>query len=504
MPMSQSKRIIKGIEYDTSDIVKINGRYYPKSDERVIFCIDTNSYQLRNANHRFGIWIDDALNASSGIFTVTDQATVVIDDNSYILEDADHELCQKFNNNSNAVVVNDELKLLKLYGKVINPDPVSDIYYFNRDFPKVNTTNFPYNVDTNNIKNTQIRHDSFISRYDNVNLDKFTKFLNYSIGVEYETSKGYLTNSLCDSLGIVKLRDGSLDGGVEYSTIPMSGRDAIISNILIPKVLRSFKHGIDITCSLHVHLGGYPIDKESICLLWLLLDRLQFKIADFICPYRKTKAFVEKVFMKEGKDYCAPLPSDRVSSKELFRHYRQGANEAYEQEVKNQFSNIFTFLTNGVRECSDYNLSNRKHPANKKWDQISRYSNMNVLPLVFGNSRTFESRLHTATLNPYKIFNWIFINNAILKFAENNKERILSRDKIDMEDILSVYLDGSVEGETLYTYLQRYIMERKSTFENFFVKKHKYYPHDMEIEGDYNYIPKYVPDSIKAIFSQIK
>lgn len=502
--MTQEKRTIKGVEYDVSQIVKINGRYYPKDDERVVFCVDVNDYKLRNLNHRFGLWIDDDLNVVPGVFTPTDNSTAVLDENLYIIEEGDLNTCQKFNSNEKVIVINDELKFLKLYSKVAKVNPENDLYYFHRNFDAVNTAAYPYNVDTNNIQNVKIKHNTFLERYDDVDVERFAKFLNYSIGIEYETAEGYLSNSMSEALGLVKLRDGSLDGGIEYSTIPMIGKDAIISNIIIPRILSNTKHNIDITCSLHVHLGGYPISKESVCILWLLLDRLQFKINDLICPYRKTKAFVEKVFMKEGKDYCAPIPSDRVSSKNLIRYYANNDLESYHNEIKTQFSNIFTFLTNGVNECSDYNFTNRKHPANKKWDQVSRYSNLNVLPLVFGNSRTFENRIHTATLNPYKIFNWIFINNAILKFAENNKDRILSRDKIDMDDVLSVYIDGTPEGEELYKYLNAYITERKSTFDNYFIKKHKYYPHTSEIENDSKYVPAYVPNSIKKLFDKIK
>lgn len=85
------------------------------------------------------------------------------------------------------------------------------------------------------------------------------------------------------------------------------------------------------------------------------------------------------------------------------------------------------------------------------------YKIINLIPLAFGNRGTVEFRCHTSTFNKDKIINWIFICNAICKFAFNNRA-IISREGTNVS--LDGIINDSYSGE-LSNYLLSYINYRK-------------------------------------------
>ena len=78
------------------------------------------------------------------------------------------------------------------------------------------------------------------------------RILDKSIGVEFETSAGHLSQAKCLELGLVPLKDGSISGH-EYVTLPY--RDKVVD-----KVVEACKHlryttTVNKHCSTHVHVG---------------------------------------------------------------------------------------------------------------------------------------------------------------------------------------------------------------------------------------------------------
>ena len=82
---------------------------------------------------------------------------------------------------------------------------------------------------------------------------------------------------------------------------------------------------------------------------------------------------------------------------------------------------------------------------------------------MFGKNKTIEFRVHTPTMNPYKIANWVLITSAIVKYAIyidslgssynlNNIKTIKLKDVID-----HVYSSN----HRLANYLKTYISFRK-------------------------------------------
>lgn len=100
----------------------------------------------------------------------------------------------------------------------------------------------------------------------------------------------------------------------------------------------------------------------------------------------------------------------------------------------------------------------------------------NIIPLIFGNKQTIEFRLHTSTFEDFKIFNFLLLNTAILKFVLNNEKKILEN-KINFEqfhlfDILrNSFGDNSkLYEDTIYyfDYRRRKIRDEYCIKNNFF------------------------------------
>ena len=89
--------------------------------------------------------------------------------------------------------------------------------------------------------------------------------------------------------------------------------------------------------------------------------------------------------------------------------------------------------------------------------------------MIFSERNTVEFRLHTPTTNPQKMINWLFICNAIVKYAETNSKEILTtKRQITLKDVLSYYttaFKNDKNAEFLVEYLMAYISERQKRFQ---------------------------------------
>lgn len=252
-------------------------------------------------------------------------------------------------------------------------------------------------------------------RIDNpINIPDVKEFGEFSFGLEFETAAGKLSQAQCFNLGLIPLRDGSISG-IEYTTIPMKGPEGF--NLLINQVKTLQKSTtFDKDCSLHVHLGGFPVEAKSIWALYKLLVIIEPQIAR-IMPYF---AFNTGKFKSKGKDYCTKL-----------RKYPT-------------FEEYYTYCS-GDRMRFDGNLT-YPHPMDEedraKWNIHARYVWANLINMLFKKQgKTVEFRIHAPTFNIQKIVNWMFICSGILQFAIKNKDRLLKSSigatAITLEDIIS-------------------------------------------------------------------
>lgn len=305
-----------------------------------------------------------------------------------------------------------------------------------------------------------------------VNGAKFIKGITF--GLELESAAGFLPENLRNKTGIVICRDGSLVGGPEYTTIPLSGAKGLQTILNIAEYLGP-RNTVNENCSLHIHIGNIELSRSYIIALYRLCFQIQEDIFKMF-PYYKTDYRIAK-----EKDYNKKLSSLNIS-------YFDGKTKAdYESYIYNNYKSLFMFLTNGIEPSKKYNRVNKNHPQTQKWNRPSRYYWVNFMNSFFSNRNTIEFRLHHGTFNAYKIVNWLLICNAIIKYAKLNIKDLLTTDKRhSIEDVISYYAHSfGEEGCRLVNYLMDYYLERVKSFRNLQDKEGK-----QEFKNDHSYIFK--------------
>lgn len=224
-----------------------------------------------------------------------------------------------------------------------------------------------------------------------VNPESFdiTPYLNYTFGLEFETSMGYVPENLCFRDGLIPLRDGSISG-LEYSTIVLKGNEGLS---LLKQQIETLKKytAFNKECSLHIHLGGFPLNPDAIYKVYLVCKSLENELEKLVPPL----TFKSGQYKKNGKDYCMKLKS--------FTSF----NQMYRYLVGKPFLGSLT----------------QPHPLDyerkAKWRIQTRYYSINFINLLcYRINKTIEFRFLRPTYQFNKILLWLAIFNAILKYAE--------------------------------------------------------------------------------------
>ncbi len=117
---------------------------------------------------------------------------------------------------------------------------------------------------------------------------EMSKYLgDLTFGVEIELSRGNIPDSLKNRFGTVVCRDGSLNGGAELVTIPMSGAKGLQTIVDLANSLK-YRSDISLDCSFHIHFGNLKEDKLLIISLYRLARNLQGELFSMF-PYYKTE-----------------------------------------------------------------------------------------------------------------------------------------------------------------------------------------------------------------------
>ena len=262
-----------------------------------------------------------------------------------------------------------------------------------------------------------------------------------SWGIEYETAKGTIPERHLFKNGLIACRDGSISG-FEYVTIPLSGRIGLSAIFNQCELLQKYCE-INEHCAVHIHIGGFPIAKDNILALYRALTMVQDELYSlFPALYRNTGTF-------KNRSYCEPLKNIGMSG-----GVDVAFNKAYEYLSGGQNFKGFTF---------------EEHPQDRsgqhKWQVSPRYKIVNLISLLFGDRKTVEFRVHTPTMNPHKVINWLFITSAILKYVIQNKGVFLTSKapKITLTDMITQVYKGD---NIVVQNLTNYIKYRKTQFAN--------------------------------------
>jgi len=353
----------------------------------------------------------------------------------------------------------------------------------------VNYTEKGYNIEDN--YNEAALKKKYYDEYDlplTKDVRRYSKFLNdVTFGLELECSHGFIPDNLQNRMNLVVCRDGSLNDergrpGPEFVTNPLRGAKGLqnivnISNELKKRTLISTK------CSLHIHLGNLPTSRLFLISLYVLSYKIQDEVYKMF-PYYKT----DYNAANKEKDYCQKLKKMNMG-----KLSPSADKEEYEKYINDNYTKLFYWLSqnhngSGYNPGQDCNRKQHCHPVAQKWQRKNRYYWVNLMNTLFSTRNTVEFRLHTPTVNSQKIINWLFIVNAIARYAVlNSREILTSSKKITLSSVLNYYKDTFriPQAEFLSEYLKAYVDERTEAFQKDYIKGD--YLSSWELEGDKTY-----------------
>lgn len=306
----------------------------------------------------------------------------------------------------------------------------------------------------------------------------YAKYLgNTTFGAEIETFMGNIPDSIQYRTGLVACRDGSISSA-EWVTVPMAGAKGL-QNVCNVADATTNRCEIDINCSLHYHFGNIPKERLYLIALYMLAYKIQDDVFKMFPFYKTDHRGIKK------KNYCQKLKKMQIHPLKDF------SKEGYNAYVEEVYLKIFQFLGDGHVPNEHANRKRQQHPIHNKWDRKSRYYWLNLQNMIFSERETAEFRLHTATTNKVKMTAWLFICNAIIKFAEHNVERIISEDgKIPFEEVLNFYATHHSNDKNavfLSEYLNAYYVSRCKVFAKDLEKKDKLSEHDIRNDKKFSF-----------------
>jgi len=281
----------------------------------------------------------------------------------------------------------------------------------------INKSRLPYDSRfsqgiTKNIFNSHFKPD-----YSNNQLNVLGDWLEdngITFGVEFETSTGYVAERLCYKYGVLALRDGSIDG-LEYVTIPLSGKKGLYALKGICEELKK-RTKFDIKCALHIHVGGLKREENSILASYNLGYLLQDEL------------FEMQPFYKRGNTGYHNNPREKDYSKKIAKSVHDNINEP--KTLKEKFARLF-YMASDSRSYDNYNndlKKVKKHPSDpkgtSKWNIHSRYTWLNLVPIIFGNKKTLEFRQHSPTFEFEKVVNFLIFCSTFVKFVNINSDKL--------------------------------------------------------------------------------
>lgn len=309
-----------------------------------------------------------------------------------------------------------------------------------------------YSVDADLIKSNKISHkEGFDYPYNDFvkDLGHFTN--DFTFGLEFETTKGLIPQRICRKLGLIPLRDGSVDG-LEYVTIPLKGRNGLQTVIESAKQLKR-RTEIDSNCSLHLHIGGVPRTEKFFLALYKVLFLLQDEIFEMFPIYKKEHRGLKK------KHFTKPL-----YYKDVMLHLDKSITD---DNLTENFAELFRYLSMG-RDYSEYqnSLDNViSHPSDpngtSKWNIKSRYNWVNLIPLLFGNKQTIEFRVHTATHHYGKIMLYMVICMGLVQYAIEYQNEILKNPRSIRNINIRSMLRAVNTSDYLVSLVMDYFSDRK-------------------------------------------
>ena len=444
---------------NSGDVYNINGRFIRVNTNRIVYNHTINEYQLKNDTLINGIIKFEDEAPIFGYFNLNNLKCCLV-----ILKDSSQHWC--INENVLNLNYREEMSSGIFYHISLKPSKIlNSIKTISREYKE------SLNYDSKDILN------DFIKNYDenyNPVISKAVKdfapiLKDLTFGLEFETTKGIVPNNKLKVLPLIPLRDGSIEG-LEYVTIPLCGEKGV--QALIDSAVELNKRTeYNNSCSLHYHIGNIPRTPEFILAFYKVISHFQEELFELFPLHKKYNFGVKRKSYSKPFPFniinCQLEPSIDVNNKEqLIKNFKV---------IFDYFAEIIPFEAygNDLEKVLAHPLDER---GNAKWNINTRYYAVNFIPLIFGNKKTIEFRIHTPTYDIDKILNFLFINSYLINYTKENYVKILKDPtlllKKDLNRFISNYLSNSKvlnsnDRDTLIDYHLDYINTRKDYIYDF-------------------------------------
>ena len=295
----------------------------------------------------------------------------------------------------------------------------------------------------------------------------------YWMGLEIETSGGFVPDRVLHKFNVKTMRDGSVrdaDGqkytGAEYVTGVLFGDHGFmhLQNLMKELSKRCF---INKTCSIHAHFSGITFNKDFTVLTYILGQKIQDEIFTMLPKSRLEKnEYTNRI-------YCQKLPIRNFSL--LQKSYKEDYNE-YRKLMEDMYNEIFYVVSQGRYPSSGMNKEDSMHPGGRWCDP--RYFWINFVAFNFKRENvsefTCEFRAMQATLNFEKVKAWILLCEAFLYYVENSQAEIITKEKITIADILNTAYPKTADS------LIEWVESRKKWFAELKDEKAEYTKYDVD------------------------
>lgn len=343
------------------------------------------------------------------------------------------------------------------------------------------------------IEQNQKQYDSTSNCYNSNDLPQDSKcerllpfIKNYRWGIEQEFSSGYISDRFLNKYGWVMCRDGSTSSETEAVSIPYQGLKGLVAT------KHSFEYFnkqllVDDSCSLHIHLSGFPQTKEFVVAIWKLGTMIQ---EELFLLFNHSKQDYTLKNKNNNKNYNRFL-------EKLFNDYNE-KKVPYDSFIDTAYYDIFGYLSqdnggNRVKANRDSGyIVGYPHPVNQKWQRPNRYLWLNLSNIFFSRRGTVEFRPHTPTSNPTKVMSWLFICTSILEYCKKNCMKILKGNEIiTLSNIVSIFEENNpenVEAVWLSNYLRAYIKQRKNEQYQYIREQDFNGKKEIETDNDFSFV----------------
>ena len=281
--------------------------------------------------------------------------------------------------------------------------------------------------------------------------------MKYTFVVEIETSRGNyrdVENLSASGLNLINtsaVYDGSV-GGPEYVTGVLKGDMGVEQLERLCDALNQTNHEVNRRCGIHIHIGGANFNRAFQAMAIRLAYQIQDQVYEMLPESRQNNTYCKKI------DKSFRNINFKNANKKLAEYLFRGES-SYDKD--------------GNYSHADWRKGFSKK-LNKK-NRLGRYPNtryrwVNLVRCgTASNGETLEFRCHGGSLNFGKIYNWLMICMAIVRFIENNQARIMKKGVTLLEILNEAFTPAERER------LVQYINERRKNFGHKEMRKHLYY-----------------------------